>query len=50
MIIDAVANLTHYNKLFPAIPEAVEAMKSIQQQEFGKNISSRVVTSSFKKE
>lgn len=36
MIIDAVANLTHYNKLFPAIPEAVEAMKSIQQQEFGK--------------
>lgn len=36
MIIDAVANLHHYMKLFPNIPEALEAMNRIEQQEFGK--------------
>ncbi|MBU5360093.1 YhcH/YjgK/YiaL family protein [Enterococcus raffinosus] len=36
MIIDAVANLHHYTKLFPNIPEALEAMNRIEQQEFGK--------------
>ncbi len=50
MIIDAVANLKHYTKLFPNIPDALEAMNRIEQQEFGKSISSRVVSSSFKKE
>lgn len=50
MIIDAIANLSHYTKLFPTIPEALETMNSIERQELGKNIFSRVVTSSFKKE
>jgi biofilm protein TabA len=36
MIIDAVANLHHYTKLFPNISEALEAMNRIEQQEFGK--------------
>lgn len=36
MIIDAVTNLHHYTKLFPNIPEALEAMNRIEQQEFGK--------------
>ena len=36
MIIDAVANLHHYTNLFPNIPEALEAMNGIEQQEFGK--------------
>ena len=36
MIIDAVANLKHYTKLFPNIPDALEAMNRIEQQEFGK--------------
>lgn len=36
MIIDAVTNLHHYTKLFPNIPEALEAMNGIEQQEFGK--------------
>ena len=51
MIIDAVANLKHYTKLFPNIPDALEAMNRIEQQEFRqKSISSEVVSSSFKKE
>lgn len=38
MIIDAIANLSHYTKLFPTIPEALETMNSIEHQELGKNI------------
>ncbi|EOH75243.1 MULTISPECIES: YhcH/YjgK/YiaL family protein [Enterococcus] len=36
MIIDAIANLSHYTKLFPTIPEALETMNSIEHQELGK--------------
>ena len=50
MIVDAVANLHHYMKLFPNIPEALEAMNGIEQQEFGKKYFFEVVSSSFKKE